>query len=122
MMVPIPGLRAEHGARPDLRDIESRRSRDSLARIGVDHVGVLVGDGSFPREQSIESARRILSAVPPPSKGSALCLSADLNLIERIVLSIRPSILHLGHRLACCDQSTSSKFRYLRLAGQSISA
>src|SRR5262249_40422059 len=40
-------------------------------------VGILVGDGSFPREQSIEAAHRILSAVPPPSKGSALCLSAE---------------------------------------------
>lgn len=40
----------------------------ALARLGVDHVGILVGDGSFPREQSIEAAHRILSAVPPPSR------------------------------------------------------
>jgi phosphoribosylanthranilate isomerase len=68
----------------------------ALAKVGVDHVGVLVGDGSFPREHSIEAAQRILSAVPSPSKGSALCLSADLNLIEQIVLLVKPSILHLG--------------------------
>ena len=37
-----------------------------------------------------------MRAVLPPSKGSVLCLSADIGLIERIVLSLRPSILHLG--------------------------
>jgi phosphoribosylanthranilate isomerase len=68
----------------------------SLIRTGVDHIGVLVGNGAYPREQSIEAARRILRAVLPPSKGSVLYLSADIGLIERIVLSLRPSILHLG--------------------------
>ena len=37
-----------------------------------------------------------MRAVLPPSKGSVLYLSADIGLIERIVLSLRPSILHLG--------------------------
>jgi len=68
----------------------------ALSRIGVDHIGVLVGNGAYPREQSIEAARRILRAVLPPSKGSVLYLSADIGLIERIVLSLRPSIQHLG--------------------------
>ena len=68
----------------------------SLRRIGVDHIGVLVGNGEYPREQSIEAAKRILRAVLPPSKESVLCLSADIGLIERIVLSLRPSIQHLG--------------------------
>jgi phosphoribosylanthranilate isomerase len=68
----------------------------ALARIGVDHIGVLVGNGAFPRELPIETAGRILAAIPPPSRGSALCLSADLNVIEQIAFLIRPSILHLG--------------------------
>jgi phosphoribosylanthranilate isomerase len=68
----------------------------ALARIGVDHIGVLVGNGTFPRELPIETARTILAAIPPPSRGSALCLSADLDVIEQIAFLIRPSILHLG--------------------------
>jgi phosphoribosylanthranilate isomerase len=68
----------------------------ALARLGVDHIGVLVGDGTFPRELPVETARTILSAIPLPSRGSALCLSADLDLIAQIVFSISPSILHLG--------------------------
>src|SRR5262245_46894725 len=77
-------------------ETSSPEEAEALAPLGVDHVGVLVGDGSLQREQSIEAAQGILSAVPPPSKGSALCLSADLNLIEQIVLAVNPSILHLG--------------------------
>jgi phosphoribosylanthranilate isomerase len=77
-------------------ETSSPEEAEALARLGVDHVGVLVGDGSFPREQSIEEAQRILSAVPLRAKGSALCLSADLNLIERIVLAVNPPMLHLG--------------------------
>ena len=45
-----------------------------LAAIGVDHIGVLVGDGSFPREQTIENAREIFAAIPAESKASALSL------------------------------------------------
>jgi phosphoribosylanthranilate isomerase len=68
----------------------------ALGALGVDHVGVLVGDGSFPREQSFDQARRILSAIPAPSKGVALVLSADVHLIERIVSELHPAIVHLG--------------------------
>jgi len=28
----------------------------ALGELGVDHIGVLVGDGSFPRERTIEQA------------------------------------------------------------------
>jgi len=67
-----------------------------LGGLGVDHVGVLVGDGSFPREQSLEQARRIFAAILAPSKGVALVLSADVRLIEQIVSKLHPAIVHLG--------------------------
>ena len=68
----------------------------ALGEIGVDHIGVLVGDGSFPRERTIDEARVIFSAIPPSAKGSALLLSSDLELIARVVADLRPAILHLG--------------------------
>jgi len=77
-------------------EISSPEGARALAELGVDHIGVLVGDGSFPREQSIDRARIIFSAIPPPCKGVALSLSADLRLIEHIVAQLKPSILHLG--------------------------
>src|SRR5262245_53916508 len=44
----------------------------ALGAMGVDHIGVLVGDGSFPREQTIEKAREIFAAIPSGSKAFAL--------------------------------------------------
>lgn len=83
----------------------------ALAELGVDHIGVLVGDGLFPREQSIDCARRIFSAISPPSKGVALSLSADTKLIERIVSELKPAILHLG---AASELLTPSAARQLK--------
>jgi len=77
-------------------EVSSPGEARALSGFGVDHIGVLVGDGTFPREQSIEHARRIFAAIAAPSKGSALSLSADLNLIRRIVSELNPLILHLG--------------------------
>jgi phosphoribosylanthranilate isomerase len=77
-------------------EISNAGEAAALARIGVDHIGVLVGNGAYPREHSIEAARRILSAIPLPSQGSVLCLSADITLIEHVIVSLQPPILHLG--------------------------
>jgi phosphoribosylanthranilate isomerase len=68
----------------------------TLGEMGVDHVGVLVGDGSFPREQTIEKAREIFAAILTGSKASALSLSHDVDLIVRITTALMPDILHLG--------------------------
>jgi len=68
----------------------------ALGAIGVDHVGVLVGDGSFPREQTIDRAREIFAAIPSGSKASLLSLSHDVNLIVRLTAALLPDILHLG--------------------------
>ncbi len=65
----------------------------ALGEIGVDHIGVLVGDGSFPREHSIDQAREILSAVPAWSEGSVLILTSGCALIGQIARELRPSIL-----------------------------
>jgi phosphoribosylanthranilate isomerase len=68
----------------------------ALGTMGVNHVGVLVGEGSFPREQTIERAREIFGAIPSGSKASALSLSHDVDLIVRITAALLPDILHLG--------------------------
>src|SRR5215475_733045 len=68
----------------------------ALGAMGVDHIGVLVGDASFPREQTIEKAREIFAAIPAGSKASALSLSHNVDLIVRITTALMPDILHLG--------------------------
>ena len=68
----------------------------ALGGMGVDHIGVLVGDGSFPREHTIEKAREILGAIPSRSKSSLLSLSHDVELIVQLTAALKPDILHLG--------------------------
>ena len=64
--------------------------------MGVDHIGVLIGEAPFPREQTIEKAHEIFAAIPAGSKGCALSLSHDVDLILRLTAALRPNILHLG--------------------------
>jgi phosphoribosylanthranilate isomerase len=68
----------------------------TISRIGVDHIGVLVGNGEFPRELSVEAAAIVAAGIAPPSKFSALFLTADISLIERWARQLRPAIVHLG--------------------------
>jgi len=68
----------------------------ALGAMGVDHIGVLVGDGSFPREQIVEMAREIFGAISAGSKACLLSLSDDLGLIVRLTCALKPDILHLG--------------------------
>jgi phosphoribosylanthranilate isomerase len=68
----------------------------AVASLGVDHVGVLVGDGRFPRELPAEKARNVISAIVAPAKASVLMLAADLPLIETVAAALHPPILHLG--------------------------
>ncbi len=92
-------------------ETSSLEEANALGDLGVDHIGVLVGDGSFPRELSADQARLIFSAIPPSSKGSALSLSSDVQLIKRIISELNPSILHLG---ASTELLTPSTVRALK--------
>lgn len=75
----------------------------ALAALGVDHVGVLVGDGAFPREVQPAAACAIFDAVPAATRRVALSLSADPDRIARVAALARPDILHLGAALELLD-------------------
>jgi phosphoribosylanthranilate isomerase len=92
-------------------EVGSPEEARALGELGVDHIGVLVGDGAFPREQPVQRARLILSAVPPAAKGVALLLSADVRLLEQIISELRPAIVHLG---ASTDLLTPAAVQHLR--------
>ena len=77
-------------------EVSSAEEARALGNLGVDHIGVLVGDGAFPREQPVQQARLIFSAIPSSSRGVALLLSADVRLIEQVVSELKPEIVHLG--------------------------
>ena len=68
----------------------------SISMIGVDHIGILVGTGEFPRELSVDTAAEVAAEVLPPSRVSTLFLTSDLSAIEKCAYKLRPSIVHLG--------------------------
>jgi len=92
-------------------EISSPEEAGALGDLGVDHIGVLTGDGFFPRELPIDRARLIFSGIPPTSKSSALVLSPDVRLIEHVISELNPAVLHLG---ASTDLLTPSTVQDLK--------
>jgi phosphoribosylanthranilate isomerase len=90
----------------------------AVSAMDVDHIGVLVGDGSFPREQTIEIAREIFAAIPARSKASALSLSHDMDLVVRLTAALRPDILHLG---AAAQHFSPAELRTLKAEFPTVS-
>ena len=76
-------------------EVQSPQEAAALCALGVDHIGVLVGDGAFPRELPAATARAIFAAVPPPAKCVALSLSAAPMELERVARETRPDILQV---------------------------
>ena len=77
-------------------EISTAAEASAISAIGVDHVGVLVGDGRFPRELPVAAAARIAAAILPPSRFSALFLAADIDQIASWARALDPAIVHLG--------------------------
>jgi phosphoribosylanthranilate isomerase len=98
-------------------EISSPEEAIALGGLGVDHIGVLVGEGEFPRERTIDQARLIFSAIPASSKGVALLLSADVRFIEHVISELKPTILHLG---TSTDLLTPSTVRELKKQCRSL--
>jgi phosphoribosylanthranilate isomerase len=72
-----------------------------VSRIGIDHVGAKVGDGSRPRELTVAEARVVMAAVAAPSTFSALFLDADMDRVCAWIAALAPPVVHLG---ASADQ------------------
>ncbi len=77
-------------------EVQTPQAADAISAMGVDHVGVLVGWGDFPREIGLSQATAVGAAIRPGSKFCALFLGAEVALIERMAKALAPSILHFG--------------------------
>ena len=77
-------------------EVQTPEEAVGLARLGVDHIGVLVGNSAFPRELTTDRASAIFAALPPGTNWVALSLSADPAEIARAVEQTRPDIVHIG--------------------------
>jgi phosphoribosylanthranilate isomerase len=67
----------------------------ALEAVGVDHIGVLVGQGRYARELRPAQARRIFQAITRARK-VALSLADDLEEVLEVAAQTMPDILHLG--------------------------
>jgi phosphoribosylanthranilate isomerase len=76
-------------------EVQTPEEAVALVRLGVDHIGVLVGDGVFPRELSIAQTNQIFAAVPAGKKRVALSLSADPEAVARVARETRPDIIQI---------------------------
>src|ERR1041385_8812152 len=77
-------------------EISTAQEAQQIAETGADHVGILVGNGDFPREIAINDAGQILDAIPRPAKKLVLTLSRDTQAIAKIIRELQPDIVHLG--------------------------
>jgi phosphoribosylanthranilate isomerase len=66
-----------------------------LEAVGVDHIGVLVGQGRYAREIRPAQARRIFQGMTK-ARRVALSWAADLEELSEVVAQTVPDILHPG--------------------------
>lgn len=67
----------------------------AVASLGVDHVGVTPADLGLPGEVGLERAAEICDAVRGSATSVALSVESDLPIIENMVRTVRPDVLHL---------------------------
>ncbi|MBV8402519.1 MAG: hypothetical protein JOZ17_27920 [Acetobacteraceae bacterium] len=63
-------------------EVSTAEEARAISAIGVNHAGVLVGTGEFPRELGMAAAGSVAASILPGSKFSALFLAADIVLVE----------------------------------------
>jgi phosphoribosylanthranilate isomerase len=77
-------------------EISTPADARAVSSLGIDHVGILVGDGEFPRELPLAAAKNVAQAISSPSQFCALFLTANVAAIEAWARELNPSIVHLG--------------------------
>jgi phosphoribosylanthranilate isomerase len=77
-------------------EVTSAAEAKALVELGVNHIGVLVGKGKFPREQSFASTCEIFAAVPAAAKRVALSLAESIADVAEVIEGTQPDILHIG--------------------------
>ena len=95
-------------------EVSSPKEARELAALGVDHVGVLVGPGDFPRERASAEACAILGALPKTTLAVALSLSARVEEVARVIRETAPDIIHVGAaiELFSVDQTRAIKRQF----------
>lgn len=67
-----------------------------MCEIGIDHVGLIIGSGEYPRELPFDQAVEIAAEIKGPSKFLALFMSSNVDFIADWVGRLKAPVLHLG--------------------------
>lgn len=77
-------------------EVQNPKEAKKLVELGVDHIGVLVGKGKYPRELTFNQAKKIFRSLPKKAKKVALSLSSDLKEVSEVIEKTKPDILQIG--------------------------
>ncbi|MCP3973980.1 MAG: phosphoribosylanthranilate isomerase [bacterium] len=83
----------------------------AVAARGVHHVGVTPSDRGLPGEIDLATASAICDAVKGKAVSVALSVEVELMLIEQMVATVRPDILHLCGPPGAMDAEAVAKLR-----------
>lgn len=77
-------------------EVQNPEEAKELEKLGVDHIGVLVGKTDYPGGLSFEEAKAIFNSVTEKAKKVALSLHLDLDKIFEVIEKTNPDIIHLA--------------------------
>lgn len=75
--------------------MQTPEEAQTLAALGVDHLGITPSQRGLPGEVDLTTARAIVEAVRGRATSVALSVETDLATIEGMVRAVQPDILHL---------------------------
>jgi len=81
--------------RVQIYTMQSVAEAEAVASLGVDHVGVTPSSRGLPGEVDFALAAEICSGVAGVATSVALSVEVDLGVIEDMVRSVMPDVLHL---------------------------
>jgi len=77
-------------------EISTPKEAKEMEKLGVDHIGVLVGKGDYPRGLGFKQTKAIFSVLSDKAKKVALSLHSNLDKIFEIIEKTDPGIIHLA--------------------------
>jgi len=76
-------------------EVRNPKEAKELEKLGVDHIGVVVGKGKYSNELSFEEANAIFKVLSKKTKKVALSLSNELVELYEVIEKVKPDIFHL---------------------------
>lgn len=78
-------------------EITSPEEGKKIAELGVDFIGVVVGEGKYySGDMSFDRTKEIFQVLPKTAKRVALSLSNDLEELSEVIINTNPDILHMA--------------------------